>query len=173
MQNKKESLLNIFDDIDILNPPRFFLKHLKVKIATEKDLELISNLENIIFENPWHIFDFNFFYTICNVRVIKLNKAIIGYSVYRFERGYGNKKNICHLLKIGVHPKFQNSGVGSKLIFEMYRSMRKAKSIIAYLEVRESNKNAIKFYEHKGFYKSKIIDNYYENGEAAFLMIKN
>ncbi|MFN3411290.1 MAG: GNAT family N-acetyltransferase [Exilispira sp.] len=173
MQKKKESLLNISDDIDILMLPRFFLNNLKVKIATEKDLELISNLENIIFENPWHIFDFNFFYSICNVRVIRLNRSIIGYSVYRFERGYGNKKNICHLLKIGVHPKFQNSGAGSKLLFEMFCSMRKAKSNIVYLEVRESNKNAIKFYENRGFYKSKIIDNYYENGEAAFLMIKN
>jgi len=105
------------------------------------------------------------------MRAVKMTNIIIGYSIFRYEKNI-NKKDICHLLKIGVHPEFQKMGIGSVLLKDMFLNMRKNKSKIVYLEVREGNKNAIKFYEKKGFFKSKIIENYYENGESAYVMIK-
>ncbi|MEJ5273648.1 MAG: GNAT family N-acetyltransferase, partial [Spirochaetota bacterium] len=58
------------------------------------------------------------------------------------------------------------------LIKDMFYNMKKNGSKIVYLEVREGNKNAIAFYEKKGFFKVKLIENYYENQESAFMMIK-
>jgi len=63
-------------------------------------------------------------------------------------------------------------GIGSALIKDMFYNMKKNGSKIVYLEVREGNKNAIAFYEKKGFFKAKLIENYYENQESAFMMIK-
>lgn len=172
MQKKKETLLNNSKDIDVFPLPEIFFKKFKVTPVLEKDLQVIYNLENIIFENPWHLFDFTFFYSICHVKAVKIKDMILGYCIYRYEKGYNKIKNICHLLKIGVHPDFQNLGIGSLLLKDMFKSMKKKKSKVAYLEVRESNKNAINFYEKRGFFKSKIIENYYESGESAYLMIK-
>jgi ribosomal-protein-alanine N-acetyltransferase len=172
MQKKKESLMNLANEIDVLHLPNFLLKRLKVLNASEKDLEPIQNLESIIFENPWHMFDFTFFYSVCSFKVVKIKDFIVGYTIFRFERDYKNKKKICHLLKIGVHPEFQHMGVGSILIKDMIYNMRKNKTKIVYLEVREGNKNAISFYEKKGFFKGKLVENYYENQESAYMMIK-
>jgi ribosomal protein S18 acetylase RimI-like enzyme len=36
------------------------------------------------------------------------------------------------------------------------------------------NKSAISFYEKNGYFRYKVIDDYYqETGESAFLMVKN
>lgn len=172
MQKKKESLMNLANEIDVLHLPNVLLKKFKILDASEHDLDAIQNLESIVFENPWHMFDFTFFYSVCTFKIVKIKDFIVGYTIYRYERDYKNKKKICHLLKIGVHPEFQKMGIGSILIREMFSNMRKNRTKIVYLEVRESNKNAISFYEKKGFFKGKIIENYYENHESAYMMIK-
>lgn len=172
MQKKKETTLNLPVQIDILKLPKILLGKPKVKNILEKDLEPLQNLELMIFENPWHLFDFNFFYSICTMRGIKINNLVAGYSIFRYEKS-SREKNICHLLKIGVHPDFQNLGFGSALLKDLFNNMKKKRSKIVYLEVREGNKNAISFYENRGFFKVKIVENYYENGESAFIMVKN
>lgn len=172
MQKKKESLINFAHEIDILQIPKVFSKKIKVTNVVEKELEQIHNLESIIFEYPWHLFDFNFFYSASSFKVVKIKSFIIGYAIFRYEKDFKNRKNICHLLKIGVHPEFQKMGIGSALIKDMFYNMKKNGSKIVYLEVREGNKNAIAFYEKKGFFKVKLIENYYENQESAFMMIK-
>ncbi len=171
MQKKKESLLNLPSQIDIFKTQDIFFNKIKIVDIQEKDLDFLQNLELLIFENPWHLFDFSFFYSLCFMRAVKMSNQIIGYSIFRYEKN-SNKKNICHLLKIGVHPEFQNIGIGSALLKDMFLNMKKRRIKIVYLEVREGNKNAISFYENKGFFKSKVIENYYENGESAFIMIK-
>ncbi len=171
MQKKKESLINLTPQIDFLKKTDILFGKFKISNILEKDLNTMQNLETLIFPNPWHIFDFSFFYSLCYMRAIKISNTLIGYSIFRFEKNF-NKKNICHLLKLGVHPEFQNLGLGSALIKDMFSIMRKHAVKIAYLEVRETNKNAIIFYEKRGFFKTKIVENYYENEEAAFILVK-
>ncbi len=172
MQKKKETTIHLPVEIDLLSPSKIFFHKFKITDVIESDLESIQNLENIIFENPWHMFDFTFFYSVSYIRAVKFKNLILGYSIFRYEKNATNPKKICHLLKIGVHPEFQNLGIASSLMKDMFINMRKKKSKVVYLEVREGNKNAITFYEKRGFFKSKIIENYYENGEPAYLMIK-
>ena len=43
----------------------------------------------------------------------------------------------------------------------------------AYLEVRVSNIPAISLYEKLGFRKESVINGYYRDGEAAYLMVKD
>jgi ribosomal-protein-alanine N-acetyltransferase len=39
-----------------------------------------------------------------------------------------------------------------------------------YLEVRESNKGAVNFYEQFNFKKDRVVPGYYETGEGAIIM---
>lgn len=62
---------------------------------------------------------------------------------------------------------YRRNGIGSKLLKELEKS--NIKNIT--LEVRESNIEAIKFYEDNGFRIETIRKNYYEN-ENGYLMLK-
>jgi ribosomal-protein-alanine N-acetyltransferase len=72
------------------------------------------------------------------------------------------------ILNFAVYEEFRNKGIGDLLYKEVERI---AVGIIS-LEVRVSNKNAIKFYKKRGFIEVAVRKNYYSNGEDAILMIK-
>mgnify|MGYP004468807715 CR=1 FL=1 len=72
------------------------------------------------------------------------------------------------IINIIVQEQYRNQGIGSSLISH---SIKENKLQKLNLEVKESNNNAIKFYENLGFKKIRIIKNYYGN-ENAFFMVK-
>lgn len=72
------------------------------------------------------------------------------------------------IINVIVQKQYRNQGIGSSLISH---SIKENKLQKLNLEVKESNNNAIKFYENLGFKKIRIIKNYYGN-ENAFFMVK-
>ena len=50
---------------------------------------------------------------------------------------------------------------------------RKAKLQIIYLETAEDNLAAQSFYEARGYRKVELVDRYYSDGQAAWVMVKN
>lgn len=79
------------------------------------------------------------------------------------------------IMTICVSSKYRSSGVGSKLLKKAIKIKGKTKDKIILLNVRESNKKAINFYEARGFKTSEFIDkNYYRKPkENALLMYYN
>ena len=69
-----------------------------------------------------------------------------------------------------VDSNYRKNGIATKLLNKLENTYEKIKNIT--LEVRESNKNAIKFYLKNGFKEVTKRKNYYED-EDAILMIKN
>lgn len=69
-----------------------------------------------------------------------------------------------------VDNNYRENGVATKLLNELEKNYKNIKNIT--LEVRESNKSAIKFYLKNGFKEVTKRKNYYED-EDAILMIKN
>ena len=57
------------------------------------------------------------------------------------------------LLRLAVDPLHQNKGIGSQLM----EALLKESQELLTLEVRESNKKALKFYEKFGFQKGKKV----------------
>lgn len=174
MQRKKiEIQQNYFKDADNFEE-NFFSNKLKVHKIQMHELFYISQLENMVFQNPWSYFDFNAFYHSSIFRCIKMVNTIVGYAIYRKEYFREYDRKICHLMKIAVHPEFRNLGIGSILLKQMEKYSKRNHLSLIYLEVRESNKSAISFYEKNGYFRYKVIDDYYqETGESAFLMVKN
>ena len=101
-----------------------------------------------------------------NVFILKnyFSKEIIGFIQFR---GDSIESEI---ITLGVKQKFQNIGLGKKLFDYM---VKKGYGNI-FLEVCNSNKQALKFYEKIGFKKISIRKNYYINNKNkkkdAFLM---
>lgn len=77
-----------------------------------------------------------------------------------------------HITNIAVLPKFQQKGLGKKLLEQAETFAVNRGCLTLSLEVKESNRIAISFYEKYGFFNNGIKPNYYkDNQENAIDMI--
>lgn len=132
-----------------------------------EDLSAVSKLSDEIFQgaevfHPSESFEKNGFFILCVKDDIPM--GYIAFSIALDE---------AELLSLGVIERYRNTGVGRALIKEGMNELilRGVKNI--YLEVRESNRNAIKLYLSFGFEERGIRNNYYKNpAENAVIMKK-
>lgn len=103
------------------------------------------------------------------------NSILVGYVMWRVERGISTfgvqlvKKG--HLVSIAVLEAFRNQGIGSELLKQSILSVNRYNVDEFVLEVRISNDSAVSMYENKfKFEKSRVIDQYYRDGESAYYM---
>lgn len=75
------------------------------------------------------------------------------------------------ILNLFVSEKYRGLGIGSLLMDEIVLVCKDNKIENLTLEVRISNKYAIKLYEGIGFKTATVRKKYYENGEDALLMV--
>lgn len=66
--------------------------------------------------------------------------------------------------------KFQNQGLGKKLMNYIWHEFKSNQIHEVTLEVRKTNVSAIRLYETYGFRQISIRKNYYANGEDALFM---
>ncbi|MFX1320813.1 MAG: GNAT family N-acetyltransferase [Promethearchaeota archaeon] len=145
---------------------------MKIKDVNLRDLRSISNLEHQIFkENAFSkklveklIQQNTLFLKLEDGKIIK---KLIGFIVVIKDRE--DQANIINFL---IHPQFQNKGYGTLLLQETIKRIKRLKDIKKIvLNVQVNNYIAIKLYEKFNFQKNtKIIENYYQSGENAYLM---
>jgi [ribosomal protein S18]-alanine N-acetyltransferase len=77
------------------------------------------------------------------------------------------------VLNLAVSPECRRAGHATALLREALSEFRRFNMSSIFLEVRESNLAAIRFYERCGFAKNGVRPGYYRNpNEAAILMMK-
>lgn len=153
------------------------MKYLDVELRdmTVEDIPQVMPIENTCFLHPYKEKDF--YYEIeenpvSNIWVMEYTikstgiKQIVGFVDYWVTFDSGT------IVQIAVHPDIQRSGIGSMMMKEVLKDAYVKKVRTLTLEVRESNKQAISFYEKHGFYISHKKPAYYSNGEDAIYMIK-
>ena len=92
-------------------------------------------------------------------------KEVAGYIIYLLVAGE------VHLHNFAVRPDLRNCGIGWRLMKTMFEHSRAEGVTQATLEVRPSNKAAIKLYEKFGFVVKGVRPLYYSNtGEDALIM---
>ena len=89
--------------------------------------------------------------------------SIVGYAVFHL-LGADSE-----LLSIAVSESVQRKGIGSKLLLAGLSQLDLDKSDCCFLEVRENNLKARRFYENHGFTLFAIRKKYYADGENAAL----
>jgi len=75
------------------------------------------------------------------------------------------------ILNLFVSEDYRGLGIGSLLMDKVIAVCNETKIENLTLEVRMSNKYAIKLYEGLGFKKVSVRKKYYENGEDALLLV--
>lgn len=139
----------------------------EIRKAERRQLEEVYRIERASFEHPypkllllWYmaVLGDTFIVAVCDGKVV-------GYSISAMERrGKG------HILSIAVSPDFRRRGIGTALLAETIRRLRRRGADRIVLEVRTSNEAAIGLYEKAGFKITGRLENYYGDGEDAYLM---
>lgn len=98
--------------------------------------------------------------------VAEQNGALVGFLTAMMLSGE------CELLNIATHPNLMQQGIGSKLLLHLLEHCQQNHCQQLFLEVRESNQNAIKLYTKFGFEVIGRRKHYYSSGEDAILLKK-
>ena len=94
--------------------------------------------------------------------------SIVGFVVVTREPA-----RIGHIITIDVMEGCRCRGVGRGLMNAAESWARKARLQIVYLETAEDNLAAQAFYERRGYRKVDKVERYYNNGQAAWVMVKH
>jgi len=137
----------------------------------DADIAEITAIEESAYTHPWTaiLFQDCLHVGYC-CRVMHLDGAIIAYGVISVGAGE------CHVLNLCVKPEMQNNGYGGAMLEHLLDIARSHYVETAFLEVRPSNRYAIRMYEKAGFNEVGMRSNYYpaSNGsENAIILARS
>ncbi len=76
------------------------------------------------------------------------------------------------VLLMAIRPEHRNRGIGGQLLREFILRCVRADIKTVRLEVRISNRSAIRFYNSQGFNFISVLPSFYEDDEPGYLMRK-
>lgn len=144
---------------------------LQVLELLNEDIDAILPLENELYHKPWQKKDYEyelndnpFAYYLKLVN--KDNQEIMGFI------GFWIKFEQAEITKVSIAKKYQGYKLSKLLMADAEQRIRLAECENITLEVRVSNVVAINLYKSCGFNIVATRKKYYENGEDAYLMLK-
>jgi len=107
-----------------------------------------------------------------NIFFLKLENNQIGNHLIGFIIVIKDQIDRVNIINFLIHKNFQYKGLGTLLLENVINKIKQLKEIRkVVLNVQESNLGAINLYKKFNFIMNpKIIKNYYQSGENAFLM---
>ena len=99
--------------------------------------------------------------------------AVEGEQVIGFVIADRDEKEAGHVMTIDVVEGWRGQGVGAKLMGAAERWAEDQGLKVMYLETAEDNLGAQGFYQARGYKKLDKINDYYANGAAAWVMVKD
>lgn len=160
--NAEKNLISGVQDIDD--------SQITYKPLSKNEVPDIAKLESeLMKDDAWNSNMINADYILSNRSwwVAVHNNSTVGYA------GTMHADNNMEILKIAVARDFQKQGIAKQLLSLCANDMRDLGAQTCFLEVRKSNKSAIKFYEHLGIMQISLRKKYYSNGEDAIIMKGN
>ncbi|MFB6186150.1 MAG: ribosomal protein S18-alanine N-acetyltransferase [Halobacteriaceae archaeon] len=148
---------------------------IEIRQATRADLLEIMEIEKNSFPQPWpydafarNLSNTGFFvaeYASGN------NRTVVGFVVSDTIPNHGSP--LGHIKDLAVDSAFREQGIGSALLERALAYLRSQDVNRVKLEVRESNEAAISLYNSFGFEYHQTIQNYYKDGENAYVLVSN
>jgi len=144
----------------------------QIRRAVPSDLAAIVAIEKDSFIDPWEIpvflealtyYPTTYFVAVCDGQVTGF---VVGALEDTGENIYG------HICNLGVSPTYRHRGIGKLLVRRVEHQFALELATAVQLEVRISNTAAQRFYTRLGYRHVFGIDQYYANGEDAFVMMK-
>jgi ribosomal-protein-alanine N-acetyltransferase len=142
---------------------------LRIRRMQQEDVPHVAELERSVYEFPWSagIFRDCLLAGYTSV-VLEQAREVAGYSIMSVAAGEA------HLLNICVTESLRGQGIGSELLHYMIGRGRDAGAERLYLEVRPSNKSAIRLYRRSGFEVVGVRRGYYrarDGKEDAIVLV--
>lgn len=122
----------------------------------EKDFEQLFDIEQAAHLVPWSMGTLknNMGERYLNLK-IECNDQIVGFAICQ------TVLDEATLFNIAIHPNYQGQKLGFTLLNALIEQLRNKGILTLWLEVRESNQNAIRLYEKLNFNEVDIRKNYY------------
>jgi ribosomal-protein-alanine acetyltransferase len=146
--------------------------NVEIALMQESDISAVLDIERRSNPHPWSEANF------CEALrlgylclVARDGSRVVGFVVLRL------LVDDAELLLIAVNPDSRRCGCASALLSEVSMRMRALNKSALHIEVRQSNRNAIAFYEARGFTRVGLRKQYYPSGilgnqrEDALLMM--
>ncbi len=137
--------------------------------AQQADLLDVFRIETASFSQPWPFAAFEQFLGEPGFLVAVVDGVIVGYVVSDVTPNYG--RDIGHVKDIAVHPEHRGDGLGRHLLTESMATLLVGGASVVKLEVREGNEPALTLYRDVGFQPVRRVPGYYQDGEAALVMV--
>jgi len=150
---------------------------IQLRRATGHDLDALYRLEQSAFSGDrfsrrqlWHLLNRAHAETWTLERDAEaLTPArLLGYGTLLFRHGSSRAR----LYSFCVHPDSRGTGLGRQLLEALEEAARARGSIRLGLEVRADNRTALALYRRMGFRLERWLPEYYEDGCAAWQMVK-
>ena len=141
---------------------------IKFELLSEKNINAVWELEKLCFDDPWTYkmfeseIDNNI--SVYLVGIDEEKDIVVAYAGIWLMYDYGDITNIA------VHPEYRREGIAKKMLSLLINICREKSIERICLEVKESNKSAIKLYEYLGFKTDGVRKRYYQNKFDAYLM---
>lgn len=141
------------------------------RIMTEDDLPFVLEIEYEAYKFPWSEGIFRDCLQVgYRCRVLERNGVIEGYGICSVAAGESHILNLC------IRPVSRQEGLGRMLLEYMMDEARCSHAEIMFLEVRVSNKAALRLYQSVGFNEVGQRKNYYpapKGKEDAVIMARS
>lgn len=139
-----------------------------IRPVTEADLRAVVAIERDSFIDPWPI---AWFRAAISDRdhfpgYFVENNRLAGYALSVLE------SNDLHLANLAVDSEYRHQGIGTVLIEDAVDFGSAQGASIVYLEVRESNRQAISLYCALDFKIERTEEDFYGDGENALILIR-
>jgi ribosomal-protein-alanine N-acetyltransferase len=148
-------------------PLRLRSEEITIRNMEKEDLPGVLEIERLSFRTPWTeiLFLEELETPFCNSLVAVVEGAVKG-SIH-----FAVILDEIHLRNVAVHPCFHRRGIATRLMEEMIERSLKKGAFLCFLEVRYSNRQALRLYEKFGFTRKGIRPLYYSDTcEDAIIM---
>lgn len=147
------------------------MEAVRIRKAGKRDLDSLVALESRGFSSD--LFGRNQFkYLLAkansSVFLITVSGKAAGSAIVLWKKGLRSGR----LYNIVIDPKYQNLGLGSRLLDACEKEAIERGSHTMTLEVRVNNNKAIDFYKNRGYVRARIMRGYYSDGVSAVKMKK-
>lgn len=143
----------------------------EIRPAVDGDLFTVFRIEKASFPQPWPFEAFETFVGEPGFLVADEGERVIGYVVSDTVLYHG--RPVGHVKDLAVHPDRRGEGVGRRLLERALAVLSADGVRRVKLEVRENNERARSLYRSFGFETRRTIPGYYDDGEAARVMVRS
>jgi [ribosomal protein S18]-alanine N-acetyltransferase len=159
------------DEFEIIIPAP--LTDYEIHLLTAKRLDEICLLNQRCFKKGENYNRQTLTYLLSEPSTLSYCAATTNGEMVAFVFATGNIDGTGHITTIGVAPEHRRRGLAQKLLVHAENAMQRRQISVVRLEVRVSNVGAQSLYRQFGYSTVQRLENYYNNGEDGFLMVKS